>query len=159
VARIDQDSTQLAEALAGEQSRIIITTLQKFPFILDKVADLGQRRFAVIGGRLRPNRSLSGRHRDLVGEDGPNPAGHEVGRRVPLEGLREEVTLAELATQLPQPRELGRRLDALRHGRQAEGLPDLDDFPRIYRADAARSSCDREPRGRPLDPTDEERSA
>lgn len=48
VARIDQDSTQLAAALAGEQSRIVITTLQKFPFILDKVTDLGQRRFAVI---------------------------------------------------------------------------------------------------------------
>lgn len=48
VARIDQDSAQLAAALAGEQSRIVITTLQKFPFILDKVTDLGQRRFAVI---------------------------------------------------------------------------------------------------------------
>ena len=31
VVKIDQDSTQLAEALAGEQARIIITTLQKFP--------------------------------------------------------------------------------------------------------------------------------
>jgi type I restriction enzyme R subunit len=48
VARIDQDSTQLATALTGEQSRIVITTLQKFPFILDKVSDLAQRRFAVI---------------------------------------------------------------------------------------------------------------
>jgi type I restriction enzyme, R subunit len=48
VARIDQDSAQLAAALGGEQSRIVITTLQKFPFILDKVSDLGQRRFAVI---------------------------------------------------------------------------------------------------------------
>ena len=48
VARIDQDSTQLAQALDGEQARIVITTLQKFPFILDKVKDLGGRRFAVI---------------------------------------------------------------------------------------------------------------
>jgi type I restriction enzyme R subunit len=48
VARIDQDSAQLAEALRGEQHRIVITTLQKFPFILDRVADLGKRRFAVI---------------------------------------------------------------------------------------------------------------
>ena len=37
--KIDEDSAQLAEALAGEQARIIITTLQKFPFVLDKVAD------------------------------------------------------------------------------------------------------------------------
>jgi type I restriction enzyme R subunit len=48
VARIDQDAAQLAAALAGEHGRIVITTLQKFPFILDKVTDLGQRRFAVI---------------------------------------------------------------------------------------------------------------
>lgn len=48
VERIDNDSAQLAQALAGEQARIIITTLQKFPFILDKVAELPQRRYAVI---------------------------------------------------------------------------------------------------------------
>ncbi|HVA86552.1 MAG TPA: DEAD/DEAH box helicase family protein [Candidatus Saccharimonadales bacterium] len=48
VARIDQDSTQLAAALSGEQARIVITTLQKFPFLLDKVKGLGTRRFAVI---------------------------------------------------------------------------------------------------------------
>jgi type I restriction enzyme R subunit len=48
VARIDQDSAQLGKALEGEQARIVITTLQKFPFILDKVKDLGKRRFAVI---------------------------------------------------------------------------------------------------------------
>jgi type I restriction enzyme R subunit len=43
-----QDSTQLADALMGDQFRIVITTLQKFPFTLDKVKDLGHRRFAVI---------------------------------------------------------------------------------------------------------------
>ena len=37
VVRIDKDSGQLADALAGEQARIIVTTLQKFPFVLDKV--------------------------------------------------------------------------------------------------------------------------
>ena len=48
VARIDQDSGQLAEALMGQQARIVITTLQKFPFVLEKVVDLGRLRFAVI---------------------------------------------------------------------------------------------------------------
>src|SRR6185437_1814018 len=48
VRKIDEDSDQLAKALTGEQARIVITTIQKFPFILDKVAGLGQRRFAVI---------------------------------------------------------------------------------------------------------------
>ncbi|MGE3327470.1 MAG: type I restriction endonuclease subunit R [Acidimicrobiia bacterium] len=48
VVKIDQNSQQLADALAGEQARIIITTLQKFPFVLDKIAGLPARRYAVI---------------------------------------------------------------------------------------------------------------
>jgi type I restriction enzyme, R subunit len=48
VVKIDRDSSQLAEALAGEQARIIITTLQKFPFVLDKVGDLPHRSYAVV---------------------------------------------------------------------------------------------------------------
>jgi len=48
VARIDKDSAQLAEALTGEQARIIVTTLQKFPFVLDKISEMPQRRYAVI---------------------------------------------------------------------------------------------------------------
>jgi type I restriction enzyme R subunit len=48
VEKIDKDSGQLAEALAGERARIIITTLQKFPFVLEKVEGLPARRYAVI---------------------------------------------------------------------------------------------------------------
>jgi type I restriction enzyme, R subunit len=48
VAKIDDDSTQLAEALSGHTSRIIVTTLQKFPYVLDKVTELGQRRYVVV---------------------------------------------------------------------------------------------------------------
>jgi type I restriction enzyme R subunit len=48
VERIDKHSQQLADALAGEQARIIITTLQKFPFVLDKIQDLPARSYAVI---------------------------------------------------------------------------------------------------------------
>jgi type I restriction enzyme R subunit len=48
VEKIDENSQQLALALAGEQAKIIITTLQKFPFVLDKVAALPDRRYAVI---------------------------------------------------------------------------------------------------------------
>lgn len=47
VQKIDNDSDQLAEALKGG-ARIIISTLQKFHFILDKVAKLEKRRYAVI---------------------------------------------------------------------------------------------------------------
>ncbi|MFA5097851.1 MAG: type I restriction endonuclease [Candidatus Margulisiibacteriota bacterium] len=47
VEKIDKDSTQLAKALTGG-TNIIITTLQKFPFVLDKVKDLPKRNYAVI---------------------------------------------------------------------------------------------------------------
>jgi type I restriction enzyme, R subunit len=48
VVRIDRDSQQLADALSGEQARIIVTTLQKFPYVLDKIEALPARRYAVI---------------------------------------------------------------------------------------------------------------
>jgi type I restriction enzyme R subunit len=48
VERIEKSSQQLADALAGERARVIITTLQKFPFVLDKVEALPGRRYAVI---------------------------------------------------------------------------------------------------------------
>ena len=48
VQRIDKSSAQLAEALVGEQARIIVTTLQKFPFLFDKITSLPDRTYAVI---------------------------------------------------------------------------------------------------------------
>ena len=48
VQRIDKDSNQLAAALEGEQARIIVTTLQKFPVIVDKISTLPKRTCAVI---------------------------------------------------------------------------------------------------------------
>ena len=48
VQRIDESSAQLAQALVGEQARIIVTTLQKFPFIFDKIEALPERNYAVI---------------------------------------------------------------------------------------------------------------
>lgn len=47
VERIDKDSNQLASAVKNS-TRIIITTLQKFPYVMDKVAGLKQRNYAVI---------------------------------------------------------------------------------------------------------------
>ena len=48
VVKINQNSAQLAEALAGEQAKIIITTLQKFPYVLNKIKELPKRRYAVL---------------------------------------------------------------------------------------------------------------
>lgn len=47
VVKIDENSTQLAEALDGE-AKIVVTTIQKFPFILGKVGEMKNRKFAVI---------------------------------------------------------------------------------------------------------------
>ena len=47
VQKIDKDSTQLANSLSAG-SNIIITTLQKFPYVLDKIGELPKRRYAVI---------------------------------------------------------------------------------------------------------------
>ena len=47
VQKIDENSQQLADAITNS-TNIIITTLQKFPFILEKVGTLSGRRFAVI---------------------------------------------------------------------------------------------------------------
>jgi len=47
VQKIEKNSQQLADAITAG-SNIIITTLQKFPFILEKIGDLPARKYAVI---------------------------------------------------------------------------------------------------------------
>ncbi|WP_148224952.1 type I restriction endonuclease subunit R [Nitratifractor salsuginis] len=47
VRKIDKDSTQLAESIS-RGIPIIITTLQKFPYILEKVGDIPGRNYAVL---------------------------------------------------------------------------------------------------------------
>jgi type I restriction enzyme R subunit len=50
VKKIDEDSAQLAESLADSTAKIIISTLQKYPYVLDKIAgkDLSGKKYAVI---------------------------------------------------------------------------------------------------------------
>jgi type I restriction enzyme R subunit len=47
VQKIDESATQLAEALV-KGVPIVVTTLQKFPFVTEKIGDLPKRRYAVI---------------------------------------------------------------------------------------------------------------
>lgn len=47
VQKIDEDSNQLAEAIQNK-TRIIITTLQKFPFIIDKVSEFSRGKYGII---------------------------------------------------------------------------------------------------------------
>lgn len=50
VKKIEEDSTQLAGALDDATSKIIISTLQMYPFVLNKIADMGLagKRYAVV---------------------------------------------------------------------------------------------------------------
>ncbi len=84
---IDQGSAQLAEAL--EKGRdIITTTLQKFPFVIDKVGEIKGARFAVIIDEAHSSQSgeasaklkkvldtadLTAAEQDEAAEGGPNP--------------------------------------------------------------------------------------
>ncbi|MFG1864796.1 type I restriction endonuclease subunit R [Microbispora bryophytorum] len=64
VERIDEDSEQLARALIGQTARIVITTLQKFTFVQEKVAALNDRRYAIIVDEAHS--SQSGESADAV---------------------------------------------------------------------------------------------
>ena len=57
VERIDENSQQLADALEGEKARIIITTIQKFPFALEKISSLPNRNYAVIADEAHSSQS------------------------------------------------------------------------------------------------------
>jgi type I restriction enzyme R subunit len=59
VQKVEKDSAQLAAALQAG-TNIIITTLQKFPFVVAKVADLPQRRYAVVVDEAHSSQSGEG---------------------------------------------------------------------------------------------------
>lgn len=102
VEKIDEDksSTDLANALnAG--TKIIITTLQKFSFILDKVDNFADRRFAVIideahssqGGRSASNlRVVLGKHDD----EEALAAAEAEDDKLPEEKTTEDLVLEEI---------------------------------------------------------------
>jgi type I restriction enzyme R subunit len=48
VAKVEESSAELAAALRSTEAKIITSTLQKFPFVVEQVADLPERRYAVI---------------------------------------------------------------------------------------------------------------
>ncbi len=48
VKRVEESSKGLAEALRSAEAKIVVTTLQKFPFVVEEVAALDRRRYAII---------------------------------------------------------------------------------------------------------------
>ncbi|MGB3764403.1 MAG: type I restriction endonuclease, partial [Ornithinimicrobium sp.] len=98
VQRIERDSSQLAGALSGEQARIIITTLQKFPFVMDKVGELPDRSYAVIVDEAHSSQSgdTAKELRRVLGARTSSAAGGEEGE-LPLEGVDEALAEAVAA--------------------------------------------------------------
>jgi type I restriction enzyme, R subunit len=86
VMRIDEDAAQLAAALEDSTSKIIISTLQKFPYVLGKIAgaELGGKRYAVIVDEAHSSQGgdAAARLRQAIGTD--NEAGPD---ETPLEYL------------------------------------------------------------------------
>ncbi len=72
VVRVDRDSGQLADALSGEQAKIIITTLQKFPFVMEHVDALPNRSYAVIIDEAHSSQTgeAAKELRAVLGDDG-----------------------------------------------------------------------------------------
>jgi type I restriction enzyme R subunit len=91
VEKIDKDSSQLAQALTGEQARVIITTLQKFPFILDKVSELPERHYAVIVDEAHSSQTGESA-KDLKLALGESPDGDAALAAAESEDLAEEET-------------------------------------------------------------------
>jgi type I restriction enzyme R subunit len=79
VRRIEESSRELADALRSAEAKIIVTTLQKFPFVVEEVAALSERRYAVI---------VDEAHSSQTGE-----TAHEMKRA--LAGLKAEVPEGE----------------------------------------------------------------
>ncbi len=112
VQKIDIDSTQLAESLTGEQARVIITTLQKFPFVLDKVGELPSRRYAVIIDEAHSSQTGEAAKdlKKVLGSAGPDPEAElaqaeaaEASMMVEAANPAEEALLAEVAARGHQP--------------------------------------------------------
>ena len=76
VEKIDENSAQLANAL-DKGKLIIITTLQKFPWVLDKVGGLGDKRFALIIDEAHSSQSgkAAVKLRAVLTTDGKPPVG------------------------------------------------------------------------------------
>lgn len=133
VQRIDRDSHQLAEALAGPQARIIITTLQKFPFVLEHIEGLPARRYAVVVDEAHSSQTGDAA-RDLklvlsgLGASASSDAGED-GDEGDVASLAEEALAAAVAARRRQANLSFFAFTATPKGRTLElfGTPDPDD--------------------------------
>lgn len=103
VQKIDEDSTQLAQALATGVS-IVITTLQKFPFVTGKIGELPRLRYAVIVDEAHSSQSGEGAT-ELKGTLAGAAIKEEAKKKAEEEGLPdyEEEVLRTMAARGRQP--------------------------------------------------------
>jgi type I restriction enzyme R subunit len=98
VQKIDKDSSQLSAAL-GAGINIIITTLQKFPFVLDKIDQLPARKYALIVDEAHSSQGGEAAKKmkevltviDLAGKV-KEPAEDYSGEEDPEDNIRESMT-------------------------------------------------------------------
>jgi type I restriction enzyme R subunit len=121
VQKVDRNASQLAEALTSG-TNIIITTLQKFPFILDKIGELPQRHYALIvdeahssqGGEASKKMKealtvidLSRSAQETSGSYGPNDEDEEDWVRKSMLSRGKQLNLSFFAfTATPKPKTL-----------------------------------------------------
>lgn len=103
VQKIDMDSTQLAQALTAGVP-IVITTLQKFPFVTERIGDLPKRRYAVVVDEAHSSQGGEGAA-ELKGVLGGESIREEARRKADDEGLPdyEEEVLRTMASRGRQP--------------------------------------------------------
>ena len=92
VQKIDKDSSQLADALE-KGSNIIITTLQKFPFVIDKIGALPKRKYAVIIDEAHSSQGgeASKKMKEVLAYDEPVENGEEENDYTAEDFIREQV--------------------------------------------------------------------
>lgn len=92
VVKIEGNSAQLAEAL-NTGKKIIVTTLQKFPFVLDNVNDLKGKRFAVIVDEAHSSQTgeANKKLKAVLGDVGEGVSEYERFQRVAEEEAQYEV--------------------------------------------------------------------
>lgn len=103
VQKIDVDSAQLGQALASGVP-IVITTLQKFPFVTEQIGDLPKRRYAVIVDEAHSSQGGE-TATELKGVLGGAAIKEEVRKKAEEEGLPdyEEEILRTMAKRGRQP--------------------------------------------------------
>ncbi|MDP8240987.1 MAG: type I restriction endonuclease [Candidatus Hatepunaea meridiana] len=103
VQKIDVDATQLGQALTTGVP-IVITTLQKFPFVTEKIGDLPKRRYAVIIDEAHSSQGGE-TATELKGVLGGAVMKEEIRQKVEEEGLLdyEEEILRTMAKRGHQP--------------------------------------------------------